>query len=242
METTTRFDLNQSIRQWRDALAQSATMRAEELDELEYHLRDSMAQLRERQLTEEESFLVATRRLGGGEVLTREFAKVNPGRVWPSRLCWMLAGVFLLHLLGSVPHAGSGILWRWAPQGISGHWLGFFVVVTRWAAFIAPLAAFLWLTTKKPQLIARWTTRAFHRPVMTSISLVLLAVVGSAIVLLPSLFLSMKWGIPTSPETVARLRVMSIWQMIGYSTLEIVLLPIALVWLARRAQTPHLAK
>ncbi len=75
METKSDFDLNQNIRQWRDALAQSATMRAEELDELEHHLRDSMTQLRERPLTEEESFLIAARRLGGGEILTREFAK-----------------------------------------------------------------------------------------------------------------------------------------------------------------------
>ena len=91
MEATPRFDLNQSVRQWRETLAQSATMRADELDELEHHLRDSMAQLRVRPLSEEESFLIATRRLGGGEILTREFSKVNPGRVWQSRLCWMLA-------------------------------------------------------------------------------------------------------------------------------------------------------
>jgi len=75
METKTGFDLNQSIRQWRDALAQSAALRAAELDELEQHLRDSMAELHARQLTEEESFLIATRRLGSGEVLTRNFQK-----------------------------------------------------------------------------------------------------------------------------------------------------------------------
>jgi hypothetical protein len=61
-------------------------------------------------------------------------------------------------------------------------------------------------------------------------------------VLLPTWFLSWKWGISTSPETAARMQVISIWQMIGYSTLEMVLLPIALVWLARRAQTLRLAK
>jgi hypothetical protein len=242
METTTHFDLNQSIRQWRDSLAQSATMRAEELDELERHIRDSMAELGGRQLSDEECFLIAARRLGHGEALTQEFAKVNPARQWQSRLCWMLAGVFLLNVLGSIPSAGSSLLWRWSPPGINGHWLGLLMVITRWTALIAPLAGFLWLTNSKPQFVTRWTGRAFHHPVMTSISLVFFGLLSYAFAFLPTWFLSRRWGISPSVETAARIQIMSIWQMVGYSTLELILVPIAVVWLARRAQMACLAK
>ena len=49
METTsTPFDLNQAIQQWRDGLAQSPAIRGENLDELEVHLRDSVATLQAR--------------------------------------------------------------------------------------------------------------------------------------------------------------------------------------------------
>ena len=87
MENPTSFDLNQNVRKWRDALEQSATARADDLDELERHLRDSVERLRAKELSEEEAFFVAARRLGSPEILTHEFAKVNSGRVWRSRLC-----------------------------------------------------------------------------------------------------------------------------------------------------------
>jgi hypothetical protein len=241
METTTHFDLNQSIRMWRDTLAQSATMRTEELDELEHHLRDSIVQLRERQLTEEESFFIAARRLGGGEVLACEFAKVNPVRVWQSRLCWMLAGVFLVTVIGNLSNVGSALLWRLAPQEINGHWLGFFAVAIRWAGLVAPLAGFLWLTTRRPEFVARWKARCVRYPARTAIGLIFMAILLFAISSLPSLFLAMRFGIPPQ-AMMLRLQTVNYWQVIGFNTLEMVLLPIALVWLARRAQVPRLAK
>jgi hypothetical protein len=241
METTTRFDLNHSIRQWRESFVQSAAMRIEELDELEFHLRDSIVHLRERQLNEEESFLIATRRLGNPEVLTGEFAKANPGRVWQSRLRWMLMGVFLFQIPGSLPNVGSALLWRLAPGGISGHWLGFLAVAARWMALIAPLAGFLWLTTRRPQLLAQWMKRASEHPAITALSLVLAALLALAISTIPTLLLVARLGVPATAE-VTRMQTMSWWQMIGYSLLEVVLLPVALVWLARGAQARAIAK
>jgi len=235
---TTRFDLNQSIRQWRDPLAQSATLRTEELDELEHHLRDSIAELRARQLTEEESFLIATRRLGHRDTLVQEYAKTNSGRVWASRLAWMLAGVFVVRLFGTSP----SVLWRWAPQEINAHWLGFLVVLFRWAILFAPLLGFVWLTIRKPQLLPRWAGRALRRPVRTSLGLILFTVIASWLTLFPALALMLGHRPAFSPDDMARVQVVSLWQMVGNNAEIIVLLPIALVWLARRAQMPRLAK
>ena len=59
METPTSFDLNEALRCWRAGLSQSPQLRAENLAELEAHLRDGVAAWQARGLTEEEAFLLA---------------------------------------------------------------------------------------------------------------------------------------------------------------------------------------
>jgi hypothetical protein len=237
METTTRFDLNQSIRQWRDSLAQSATMRAEELDELEQHLRDSIVQLRERQLTEEESFLIATRRLGGGEVLTSEFSKVNPGRVWQSRLCWMLAGAFFYLAAKSVPI--STLLLGLAAQErmpVNGHLLGIIWVLSQWASLLLPLAALWWLITHKAEFCRRFGLRCLAYPVLTSFCLILLPLLTSLV----AVIIPWRFGIlANSPQAMGRFQVGQIWQTIGVMAVQYVMLPIVLVILLRRTLKPN---
>ena len=77
MEHTSAFDLNISLRQWLDDLAQSPQFRATDLAELESHIRDSVNQLQTQGLSAEESFMVATKRVGTVEKLEPEFEKVN---------------------------------------------------------------------------------------------------------------------------------------------------------------------
>lgn len=80
METAIEFDLNVALRLWREQLSQSPQFRAENLDELESHLRDSMASLQTKGLSAEESFLIGARRVGSAAALEREFAGENGGR------------------------------------------------------------------------------------------------------------------------------------------------------------------
>lgn len=93
METTTPFDLNQAIQRWRENLAQSPTFRRENLDELESHLRDSIASLQSRGLSVEEACVIAAKRIGKDASLETEFAKINGDVVWLNRVLWMLIGV-----------------------------------------------------------------------------------------------------------------------------------------------------
>ena len=72
-----QFDLNAAVLDWRDKLKQTSQFRAENLAELESHLRDSVARLQGQELSEEEAFLIATRRIGSVEQLATEFEKVN---------------------------------------------------------------------------------------------------------------------------------------------------------------------
>jgi len=85
MENETPFDLEDAIRNWRDSLLRSSRLKAEELEELELHLRDSVGALQKRGLSEEESWIIAQRRLGHRAALKQEFAKVaSPAKLLTS--------------------------------------------------------------------------------------------------------------------------------------------------------------
>lgn len=77
MENVSQFDLNIALRLWLERLGQSPQVKAENLKELESHVRDSVVQLQTKGLSSEESFFVATHRVGNPEKLEPEFAKVN---------------------------------------------------------------------------------------------------------------------------------------------------------------------
>jgi hypothetical protein len=102
MENQTSFDLNAAIQRWRGELAKSSSFRADDLEELESHLRDSESSLRAQGLTGEEAFLIAVRRTGSGEVLAAEFAMVNGSSVWMDRLLWMITGSITMSALWSL--------------------------------------------------------------------------------------------------------------------------------------------
>jgi hypothetical protein len=77
METASQFNLNSALHQWLERLGQSPQVKMENLKELESHIRDSVVQLQTKGLSSEESFLVATHRVGSTAKLEPEFAKVN---------------------------------------------------------------------------------------------------------------------------------------------------------------------
>lgn len=135
METTTSFDLNQAIQHWRENLAQSPAFRSENLDELEAHLRDSIATLQTQGLSAEEGFLIAVGRLGRTETLADEFGKMNAAAVWRDRALWMLAGMLFLVIGWNFSLATyTAIIYFGSLAGVSGFVLG-------WIGFAAGFAA-----------------------------------------------------------------------------------------------------
>lgn len=91
MENVSQFDLNIALQRWLARLGQSPQVKAENLKELESHVRDSVVQLQTKGLSSEESFLVATHRVGNPEKLEPEFAKMNR-----NPLNMMIHGVILV--------------------------------------------------------------------------------------------------------------------------------------------------
>ncbi|WP_198678588.1 permease prefix domain 1-containing protein [Pseudidiomarina marina] len=76
------FELEQNIAQWREFVLRRAAILEEDADELESHLRDQIDALLERGLHVDEAFLVATKRIGNLEAVSKEYAEVHAGRLW----------------------------------------------------------------------------------------------------------------------------------------------------------------
>ncbi|HYO61845.1 MAG TPA: permease prefix domain 1-containing protein [Actinomycetota bacterium] len=70
------------IEEWRTYVAKAPAVAGRDVDELEVHLRDQIADLADAGLTEDEAFLVAVKRLGDVDGLSREFAREHRGRLW----------------------------------------------------------------------------------------------------------------------------------------------------------------
>src|SRR5918996_3277884 len=70
------------IAAWRAYVAKAPAVDGRDVDELEAHLRDQMAELDAAGLTADEAFLVAVKRMGDLDTLSREFAREHSGRLW----------------------------------------------------------------------------------------------------------------------------------------------------------------
>ncbi len=70
------------IREWRTYLLRRKTIQQTDVDELEDHLRSEISELGAVGLSSDESFLVAIKRMGGLNELSREFARERSSRLW----------------------------------------------------------------------------------------------------------------------------------------------------------------
>ncbi len=75
-------ELEERIGQWRTHLLARGAIESADADELEDHLRNHVAALSNAGLTAEEAFLVAVKRIGQQEEVTREFAREHSDRLW----------------------------------------------------------------------------------------------------------------------------------------------------------------
>ncbi|MBI3263271.1 MAG: hypothetical protein HYZ58_08975, partial [Acidobacteria bacterium] len=74
--------LEEQIGQWRAYLRQRRAFNGPDVEELETHLRDQVGVLTQAGLAEDEAFLVAVKRMGSLDALSREFAREHSERLW----------------------------------------------------------------------------------------------------------------------------------------------------------------
>ncbi len=93
------FNIEQQISGWRNQLANNEGLLPENINELEDHLRESIALLVEQTLSDEEAFLVSIRRIGTNAELSQEFRKVNGDLIWLQRSKWMIYGFLFFQIV-----------------------------------------------------------------------------------------------------------------------------------------------
>ena len=74
--------LEEQIEQWRSYVRRRQAIQTVDVEELEDHLREQVSSLLRANLTEDEAFLIAVKRLGDLDSLSREFAREHSDRLW----------------------------------------------------------------------------------------------------------------------------------------------------------------
>jgi hypothetical protein len=82
MTTFANQQLEDQIAEWRAYVRRRQALHCPDVEELEGHLRDQLAALTEAGLTADEAFLVAVKRMGSLDELSREFARAHSERLW----------------------------------------------------------------------------------------------------------------------------------------------------------------
>ena len=82
MTTFADRPLEEQIAQWRAYLRRRQALHGPDVEELEGHLRDQLVALTEAGLSGDEAFLVAVKRMGSLDALSREFARAHSERLW----------------------------------------------------------------------------------------------------------------------------------------------------------------
>jgi len=82
MASDRAVSLEEQIDQWRSYLRRRQAIHSVDVAELEDHLREQIAVLKNAGLTADEAFLVAVKRMGDLDALSREFAREHSERLW----------------------------------------------------------------------------------------------------------------------------------------------------------------
>lgn len=96
------FELSCAIENWQNELRTNQSIEEDDIIELTAHLVDEIEDLQSQSLSAEESFWVATHRLGDAKAIQAEFSKINQAIVWRRRLMTLLLGYFLFSALRSL--------------------------------------------------------------------------------------------------------------------------------------------
>ena len=162
------MSLEAQIEQWRSYLRRRQAIHSVDVAELEDHLREQIARLTESGLAADEAFLVAVKRMGSLDALSREFAREHSERLWkqlvvmPSESAEPRSGAATDALVAFGLAVAAGLLVKLPAlfgvdlQGNPGFY------ARNGALFVLPLLAgyFAWKRALDPRTV-RWLAVAF---------------------------------------------------------------------------------
>jgi len=102
MESTSKFNLEKSIAQWKSTLYQNDSLTEDAIAELESHLLDETDELYAKGLNEEEAFFIARKRLGETDLLVSEFEKLDDNLLSFNRIRFLFIGILFTCFLTNI--------------------------------------------------------------------------------------------------------------------------------------------
>lgn len=155
------FELENEITHWKQAVVSNGVVSSEELTELESHLRESIAALREKGLTAQEAFTLGANRLGHPLALQKEYAKNNLSARWKQRVFWMLAGyigIGMIERIVSVIGTTTGAAMAYGGFGGSASGVAMIsLMFIAWSVvFVTAFRKRHWLGSKNDVLPLKW--------------------------------------------------------------------------------------
>jgi hypothetical protein len=80
------MSLESQVSEWRRFVISAPALNGHDVDELEDHLRHQIADLNAAGLSDDEAFMVAVKRMGDLDAVSREFAREHSDRLWKQLL------------------------------------------------------------------------------------------------------------------------------------------------------------
>lgn len=150
----------QQIARWREYLRRRRAIHAVDIEELEDHLREQLADLMDAGLNGDEAFVVAVKRMGNFDELSREFAREHSDRLWkqlvvaPSPATGVVRSDALAALALAIAAAAAIKLPALFGYGIEAH-VGFYA--RNLSLFVLPLLAayFAWKRSLPASMLNR---------------------------------------------------------------------------------------
>lgn len=99
---SSNFNLRESVDNYILLIQNQGVLTGSDVKELTNHLLDATDELRKGGLSEEEAFIIASKRLGSEEILTQEYAKVNPSLSTNKIWSYLFIGFNLLYVIPSL--------------------------------------------------------------------------------------------------------------------------------------------
>ncbi len=232
MGDPSHFDLKDAIRRWRTELQVSPAVSPQDLEELEGHLHELISELKARGHGDEAAFHAAVDRLGARHELEPEFAKMNRGRIWMTRACWMVLGFLSCGFVGTLASAIQLVVTQNA-WGLNAHWIGFLSEVTVYAVYVILAGGVGSFLVRHPGFVADAVRLCVRRPLLP-----VLGIVALSYARLPL----HEWirdvtapGLPSDFADQMRQAapVLTCWEMVGYWIQQVVWFSL-LFWMANR--------
>lgn len=176
MEPTT-FNIQFAIDTYISRINNQGSITNADAMELTAHLYDATAALQQNNLTEEEAFIIACKRLGTVKILTDEYSKVNPSlstnKVWAFLLIGfnVLSCVPLLILYGI-----SAIYYTFINSTLGENWQAVFFI-----SFNLAFASLMWFIVRNKQAISVFVEKQANRNALRSTLLSFLPLILSYI-------------------------------------------------------------